>query len=528
MNVPATNLGMLGMAGKTETLELRPYQDEALVQSRIYMRQHRRFVLYLPTGAGKTEIAVKIMELAKEKGHRTAFLVDRTSLVDQTSQRLSKYGIKHDILQADNTTYGSHNITVVSKQTLEKRELDISGYDLLIDDECHDMREYMVKQIKKYEPRLIGLSASPFSAGLGRVYNAVLSPIVTNELVKKEFLVPLKVFSGVPIEMPSQSQEWSSAEVERRTTRPIVGDIVQHWVKRTHELFGGPAKTLVFSATVDSGTILMEEWNRLGYRFEQVSYKLSEQHNLRIINKFKDPDSDIVGIINSEMLVKGSDVPHAQILVDARPYKKSFKSVVQKFGRIMRPYPGKEHGVIFDHAGNFTGFRENLEKLFKSGVRSLSEFEKKFKRDESKKARKESVCDCGYVFQPQENICPSCGAERKRPKRRDVEYVAGRMQKMDFKQKAVKKEFSNKQQIWQELGALAAEKPRFENDPDKMRKWMLAKYRHIYDEWPPKAWGFDIAQVEVSTPLRNKVRSSDIRYAKRIEKEKAQALLDEQ
>ena len=184
--------------------------------------------------------------------------------------------------------------------------------------------------------------------------------------------------------------------------------------------------------------------------------------------------------------------------------------------------------MIFDHAGNFTGFQSDLDKLFKEGVRNLASFEKKYKRDENKKAIKDTICDCGYVFQPQENICPSCGAERKRPKRRDVEYVAGRMQQMEFKQKAVKKEFSNKQQIWQELGALAAEKPRFESDPDKMRKWMLAKYRHIYDEWPPKAWGFDVSQVEVSTPLRNKVRSSDIRYAKRIEKEKAQALLDEQ
>ena len=75
-------------------LELRPYQSATLEALRKgFLAGLRRQILYAPTGAGKTEMAIALLEATKEKGNRAAMILDRIILCDQTSQRLDKYKI---------------------------------------------------------------------------------------------------------------------------------------------------------------------------------------------------------------------------------------------------------------------------------------------------------------------------------------------------------------------------------------------------------------------------------------------------
>lgn len=60
------------------------------------------------------------------------------------------------------------------------------------------------------------------------------------------------------------------------------------------------------------------------------------------------PDTQINGLIATNITAKGFDVPDVMIGVSARPFSKSFSSHVQQMGRVMRPAEGKEFCVWLD------------------------------------------------------------------------------------------------------------------------------------------------------------------------------------
>ena len=76
-------------------VELRPYQQEAIDAIRDSLRQGiRRLVVQAATGAGKTKIAASIVENARAKNNRIAFVVPTISLIDQTIESFYAEGIR--------------------------------------------------------------------------------------------------------------------------------------------------------------------------------------------------------------------------------------------------------------------------------------------------------------------------------------------------------------------------------------------------------------------------------------------------
>ena len=84
------------------SLVLREHQAHVVDALREGFKQgHRSQLLYAPTGFGKTEVAIYLMKATADNYKRTAMVLDRIVLVDQTSLRLTKYGINHGVFQAD-------------------------------------------------------------------------------------------------------------------------------------------------------------------------------------------------------------------------------------------------------------------------------------------------------------------------------------------------------------------------------------------------------------------------------------------
>ena len=87
-------------------LNLRPYQEATLDALRKgFLEGNKCQILYAPTGAGKTEMAIALLEATRAKGNRAAMILDRIVLCDQTSQRLEKYSIDHGVLQSGHWRY---------------------------------------------------------------------------------------------------------------------------------------------------------------------------------------------------------------------------------------------------------------------------------------------------------------------------------------------------------------------------------------------------------------------------------------
>ena len=458
-------------------LELREHQIEVIDALREGFRQgHRSQLLYAPTGFGKTEVAIYLMKATADKYKRAAMVLDRIVLVDQTSMRLTKYGIGHGVFQADHWKFDrSHRLQVCSAQTIEKRK-DFPVIDLLIVDECHIARVQTSEFIKNNpDVRVIGLTATPFTKGLGDLYTNVVCGATTSDLVGKKWLTPLKVYIAKEIDMTGVKKvagEWAQDKVTERGMQ-ITGDIVTEWMRKTNEIFGKPVKTIVFCAGVAHGADLVEQFATKGYNFVSISYKDNDEFKKAAIEDFAKPDTNIHGLIATDILTRGFDVSDVMVGVSARPFSKSLSSHIQQMGRVMRPFEGKEFALWLDHSGNYIRFRDDWDEIYADGVKSLEGKAERAKKEPTEKLKKESKCSaCGHLWPSNADTCPSCGHVRQ--KRNLVDHVAGELVELVAGKKVAK---DDKQMFYSEMLYIAQKRNYNPN-------WASHVYRDKFGVWP--------------------------------------------
>lgn len=456
---------------------LRPYQETILDKLRAgFAAGHRAQILYLPTGGGKTEVAISMMAATAKKCNRAAMVLDRIVLCNQTSARLTRWDIDHGVMQAGHWRYRPYErIQVCSAQTLEKRG-SFPGLNVLIIDECHAQRDQTLEFIKNNpDVKVIGLTATPFTKGLGATYTNVVCSATTEQLTNDGFLVPLKVYIAKEIDMTGAKKvagEWSQGEAGTRGMQ-ITGDVVSEWVKKTTEIFGGPRKTIVFCSNVAHGADLAQKFAEAGYNFIPISYKDDDSFKTEAIEDFSKPDTSINGLIACDILTKGFDVPDVMIGVSARPFTKSLSSHIQQMGRVMRPAPGKEFGLWLDHSGNYLRFQEEWEQVYQEGVTELQDDKEKPKKEKSDKEKELAKCPaCGHLWPGNSDTCPSCGHTRAR--RSEVVAVPGELQELGGGA-MVSREL--KQRWFSELLGIASERGYADG-------WVAHKYREKFGVWP--------------------------------------------
>lgn len=488
-------------------LELRDYQSSSLDGLRKgFAAGYKSQMLYAPTGAGKTEMAIALLDATHKKGNRAAMILDRIILCDQTSQRLDKYSIEHGVLQAGHWRYRPYErIQVCSAQTLEKRG-SFPGLTLMIVDEAHAMRSQTIEFIKNNpEIKVIGLSASPFTKGLGNVYEHVVSTVTTKELVDQKVLCPLRVFVAKEIDMTGVKKlntgEWNQGETTKRGMQ-ITGDIVAEWIKKTHEIFGKPRKTIIFCSGVEHGTDLSKKFAEQGYNFISVSYQDESDFKRDVIEDFSKPDTEIHGLIATDILTKGFDVPDVMIGVSARPFSKSLSSHVQQMGRVMRGYPGKQFALWLDHSGNYLRFQEEWDEIYNNGVHELDDGREKAKKEKTEGEKEAAKCPkCGHLWATGSDSCVHCGFTRE--KRSMVESVPGEMEELKAAQNR-----ESKQEYW----SMCQHKLRYGGWSEARCK---ASYKDKFGVWPS---GLEATPKAPDMKFERAVKAQLVRYLKGLGK----------
>lgn len=492
---------------------LRDYQRDCIEQLRDGVRNgNRSQVLVAPTGGGKTVMASYLLSEAVSKGSVAWFVCDRVSLVDQTSTMLDKYGVKHGVIQADHWRNRPYEyVQVVSAQTLARREVK-NPPKIIIWDECHTMYKSVINLIEKYpDAKVVGLTATPFTKGMGSVFTNVVNSTTTNQLISDGWLVPLKCYlAKATIDMTGAGTkfdgEWKDAEMEERGIK-IVGDIVGEWESKTLQHFGGPVKTIVFSATVAHGQAICRAFAEKGYNFQQISYLDGNDERRRsLIEEFRKTDSMITGLVSCEALAKGFDVTDIKCGIAARPYRKSLSGHIQQMGRVMRPHEGKEFALWLDHTGNLHRFAEDQMEVFQQGVKDLEagDYDQKVRKEKDEEDKEQHECgECGYFFDGK--ICPSCGWERPTRKSQVIEQ-AGEMH--EFKLTKTQDAFSNRQDVWEQLCWIAEDR---KGANDAAKRFAMAQYKNIYGVWPK--WNFkDSMRTFPSKQVQNRVTSNLIAF----------------
>ena len=491
-------------------ISLRPYQADAIENLRASIRSgKKRLLLCAGTGAGKTLTAAHLLKEAHRKGRYALFIVDRVALVDQTSAVFDEYGIPHGIVQGINGRWmPNEHVQVCSAQTLAKRSLPRTP-SLIVVDEAHCQYRATLDYLARHPSAVkIGLTATPFTKGMGKHWDDVVNVIPTRKLIDNGFLIEPKIYIA---KSPDDAQLGLNSNGEFSDTSAtaagiqIVGDVVEEWIKKTNEHFGGPAKTIVFSPTVEHGRELCAAFSAAAFNFQQISYMdRDDAERGEKISEFRRPDSIIDGLVSCGVLTKGFDVPDVKVGISCKPYRKSLSSHMQEVGRIMRTHRDKQMALWLDHSGNIERFGFDMFEVWDHGV---GELDTATKKDSTPRARDETtreklVCpECSGALRG--NTCITCGWEK--PARSDVVNVEGKMH--EFRPNEVlftprpglrAECLNDPRTVWQ--AALAYTMGRSIKGEQHARKWALGVWGGVYPNTKlPFGW-FDMAPPPAPDP----------------------------
>jgi superfamily II DNA or RNA helicase len=330
--------------------------------------------------------------------------------------------------------------------------------------------------------------------------------MTTGNLVERKWLTPLRVFIAKEIDMTGAKKvagEWSQDVVTERGMR-ITGDIVGEWIRKTNEIFGGPRKTIVFCAGVAHGADLVEQFALRGYNFVSISYKDNDEFKRAAIEDFAKPDTEIHGLIATDILTRGFDVPDVVVGVSARPFSKSLSSHIQQMGRVMRPHQSKEFALWLDHSGNYLRFRKDWETVFDDGVKTLDEKGEKAKKEPTEREKTEAKCPaCNALWPRSSDTCASCGYVRQR--RSQIESVNGELVELSMNIKAQK---DDKQQFYSEMLYIAQQK-------NYNPHWASHKYRDKFGVWPK---GLSSQIKPPSEKTLNWILHKNIAFSRKVKK----------
>ena len=160
---------------------------------------------------------------------------------------------------------------------------------------------------------------------------------------------------------------------------------------------------------------------------------------------------------------------------------------------------------MLDHSGNCARFFEECESFFDFGAGELDDGKKREKPKKKEKKELEPVkCpECRALHKPQPS-CPCCGHEY--PARVSVQHVPGSLRELIVG--GHQRELSR--DIFPQIAYYALER----REGDAARRMAQAIFKDMTGEFARICWD-QVQPVPCSSEVRSRIRSLQIRYAKR-------------
>lgn len=347
---------------KISTMELRPYQKDAV--NNVF--RGNGGVVSLPTGAGKTVIA---LQLINAYNLPALILVNTKELLYQWQTAIRNFFGEECGLVGDGN-YEFKTITVAMVQTLYNIVSDDDteiNYPLLICDECHRVAAQTVYKVAMncFACVRIGLSATPRrSDGADLKIWAALGEVCANItpefLIDNEYLTaPTFLFESVVAGRTPIKSTWNEAY-----TNLIVRhkDRNEKIIKIANKLVGKGYRTFVSVARVNHGEFLANQIDNAVF----FSGKTKVKDRQRILEEFK--KGEILCIV-STLLSEGVDIPEMESIILAGGGKSAILAI-QRVGRALRRAPNKDGAIIVDfidkgrYVSDHAAIRLNLYKEY--------------------------------------------------------------------------------------------------------------------------------------------------------------------
>jgi superfamily II DNA or RNA helicase len=478
---------------------LRPHQVRLIEQiDRAISNGCKRIVAQAPCGFGKTVTAATIACRVVDAGGRVIFALPALSLIDQTASKFMAEGL-YDIgvIQADHPmTNPARSIQIASVQTLMRRP--VSAADLFMIDEVHRWFTFYAELLN--DPHwsgttFIGLSATPWTRGLGRHFDRLIVGATTQQLIDADYLAPFRVFGPASPDLTgvrTVAGDYHDADLSAVMNRsPLVADVVDTWKRLGH---GGG--TLCFAVDRAHAKHLQMQFIEAGIVAEYIDAYTPASEREQIGRRFHAGEVKVV--CNVGCLTTGIDWDvHCIIL--ARPTK-SEMLFVQMVGRGLRTAEGKDDCLILDHSDNHTrlGFVTDIHHDELDDGRPRPKTEPK-----STEALPKKCPRCAFLKPPETRTCPSCDFT-PRPQCQVV-HEEGELVELEARRRAAEDE-QDRRLFYAELRAIAA-------DRGLKNGWAAHSFKAKFGTFPPWSWNDTLTATPTVTTLRW-VKSRMIAYAK--------------
>jgi len=485
-------------------MELREHQELSITMLRDSLRKGlKRPLLAAPTGFGKTIVAAYIAMEAAKKGKRVFFICDRIKLVQQSLEAFDRLGIDVGVMQGNHerTNYNAP-VQIASIQTLARKP-NLPVFDLCIMDEIHSLHKAHKHLMDVYNNvPFIGLSATPYSKGLGKYFNDLIVPITTEQLIDKGYLCEVDYYGGRKANlkgvksraMPTGGTDYDPNALSDATEQDgkLVGDIIKNWLK-----WAEGEQTIAFTPSIRHSKELVRQFNEAGISAEHIDGYMDDEERQVIYEAHDKGEFKILSC--SRLLNTGYDAPQVSCCIDCFPTKSKIV-YQQRIGRILRISEGKDKAIVLDHAGNYG--RHGPAEAIVPDV--LDDGEQKYNEKDLIKDKKEpKVKTCPQCTQQMVGIRCKCGYEI--PLKEQLESTTEILQKLTPEQRNRKHTKEDKSKFYSELLLYTRSKGYKDS-------WASHKYKERYNVWPNFITPHMVNGISDET--RKYITSTQIRYAK--------------
>lgn len=488
-------------------IALHPHQQIALDRLRHSLATgHRRPMLQAPTGMGKTIVAAEIVSRALSKGKRVIFGVPYLSLVDQTVAAFERFGVRDiGVLQADHPmTDLRRPVQVASLQTLARRR--IPAADLVVLDEAHrwfrHTGEWMAAPEWQRVP-FVGLSATPWTRGLGKHYDDLIVATTTRELIAGGYLAPYRVFAPAHPDLTgvkTVAGDYHEGQLAEAMNKPtLVADVASTWLR-----LGEDRPTLCFAVDRAHARSLADQFEVAGVPSAYIDMNTPADERRQIGERLR--LGQIRVVCNVYTLTAGIDWD-VRCIILARPTK-SESLFVQIIGRGLRTAEGKADCLILDHSDTVVrlGFPADIhhEHLDDGRPRQAGGVRKERETPLPKECAK-----CSYLKEPKVHTCPNCGFAPERQSK--IECLDGDLIQLNGRRRTKGEAEHSRQDFYSML--LWVQRDRKHADG-----WVGHKFREKFNVWPR---GLERLPKPPDAIFSNWLRYQAIRFAKSKQKREA-------
>lgn len=475
-------------------MPLRTWQQDIIDQYPSIIKEHRRFILKAPTGAGKTVLASEIIKRFYE-GKKIIVLCHRLVLLEQLEGALrDDHNVRKLTVSDTGPAFNDYDILLSTSMRAKDVLADaLPKADLIIVDEAHrvspngkgykrildDFTEH-----GKDEAQFVGLTASPerrtgdqrdqlnlaFDAIIdcANIEDLITDGVLVKPVYRTHFVHDLDL-TGIDI----SSGDFPVAKLSPAIVKSSMIDYAMSAYLQERENVSPRPISAWFCADISVAEETLFRIRQDGVSAEIVTAKTPIKARMKLLKGHE--KGEVEAMVSVGVLAEGWDNPHCNIIVHLRP---TLSKVLwgQSVGRGLRSAPGKEKCVIIDVSSNWTTFGpvEKLEWSLWSHRKSYMQYTNRFnwvgQQQEGENGRDAYLlCEnklpnktrCSHIYKKntyEDDTCPVCGSyaavDIYAEQAQDGSLTENRLHKLFFDR--VPKVFDEMNlSVWKNLGGTA-------------------------------------------------------------------------